>query len=113
MDKLYYSISEVAATMGVNTSTLRFWEKEFKWINPHKNARGVRLYTVDDIALLKRIQYLTRDCRYTLEGARDQLRQERREALTTLREGSYDERRIMQESLMEVRSFLVSLKETL
>lgn len=113
MEKLYYSISEVSSLLGVNASTLRFWEKEFKWLNSHKNSRGVRLYTDDDIALLRRIIYLTHDCGYTLDGARDQIRQDRREAQTTIKEGHYDERQIMQESLIEVRDFLTSLKEEL
>lgn len=113
MDKMYYGIGEVATELGVNASTLRFWETEFKWIKPHKNARGVRLYTTDDITLLKRIIYLTRDLGYTLEGAREQIKMDRHESNTLARQGSFDENVIMQNSLLELRQFLVNLKEEL
>lgn len=101
--KLYYSIGEVAAMLDVAPSVLRFWETEFDCIRPTKNRRGSRSYTEHDIELLRRIYYLTRDCGYTLEGAREQMRQRpvedpKMEAIHYLR---------------EVRKFLVDLKETL
>ena len=46
--KLYYSIGEVAEMFGVNTSLIRFWEKEFDVINPHKNKKGNRQFTKAD-----------------------------------------------------------------
>ncbi|MBQ0015741.1 MAG: MerR family transcriptional regulator [Bacteroidales bacterium] len=73
--KLYYSISEVAERLGVNASLLRYWEKEFPMLQPYKNAHGTRKYKEEDIALLQHIKYLTRDCGYTLEGAREQIKQ--------------------------------------
>ena len=62
-----------------------------------------RSYTEHDIELLRRIKYLTRDCGYTLEGAREQMRQRPIE----------DPRMELVKQLQEVRSFLVDLKETL
>ena len=101
--KLYYSIGEVAAMLDVAPSVLRFWETEFDCIHPVKNKRGTRSYTQHDIDLLRRIHYLTRDCGYTLEGAREQLRQR-----------SLDDPKMeVVHQLQEVRSFLVSLKESL
>ena len=73
-DKLYHPIGEVAEMLNVNPSLLRFWETEFPALKPHKNKKGTRFYTDDDIALLRQIYHLTRDCGYTLEGAREQLR---------------------------------------
>ena len=103
MEKLYYSIGEVAAMLDVAPSVLRFWESEFDCIKPVKNKRGTRSYTARDIELLRRIHYLTRECGYTLEGAREQMRQRPIE----------DPRMEVVKQLQEVRSFLVELKETL
>ena len=101
--KLYYSIGEVAAMLNVAPSVLRFWETEFGCIRPVKNRRGSRNYTEHDIELLRRIHYLTRDCGYTLEGAREQMRQR----------PIVDPKMEVIKNLQEVRSFLVELKETL
>ena len=101
--KLYYSIGEVAAMLNVAPSVLRFWETEFDCIHPVKNKRGTRSYTEHDIALLKRIHYLTRDCGYTLEGAREQLRARPLD----------DPKMEVIDNLNSLRRFLVDLKETL
>ncbi|MBR4229791.1 MAG: MerR family transcriptional regulator [Bacteroidales bacterium] len=101
--KLYYSIGEVAAMLGVRTSVLRFWESEFDCLKPVKTSRGARNYTNHDIELLRRIHYLTRECGYTLEGAREQMRTRPIE----------DPRMALVNSLTEVRDFLVELKEQL
>jgi DNA-binding transcriptional MerR regulator len=58
MEKLFYSISEVADMFNVNQSNLRFWEKEFKQLKPKRNAKGTRFYTPDDIQVIKQIIYL-------------------------------------------------------
>ena len=101
--KLYYSIGEVATMLGEAPSVLRFWESEFDSLRPVKNRRGVRSYTEHDIDLLRRIQYLTRQCGYTLEGARDQLRQRPVD----------DPKAELAANLATLRRFLVDLKETL
>lgn len=101
--KLYYSISEVSAMLGVAPSVLRFWETQFDTIHPVKNKRGVRSYTEHDIEVLRRVHYLTRECGYTLEGAREQMH-----ARPT------DESRMEAvRRLTEVREFLVGLKDAL
>lgn len=71
--KIFYSISEVARHLGVNTSLIRFWEKEFPQLKPRKNSRGERLYTKKDIQLLERIYHLVKVEGFTLEGARRHL----------------------------------------
>lgn len=101
--KLYYSIGEVAAMLDVAPSVLRFWETEFDCICPTKNRRGSRSYTEHDIEMLRRIHYLTRECGYTLEGAREQMRQRPVE----------DPKMEVVKNLQEVRSFLMELKDQL
>ena len=102
-NKLYYSIGEVATMLDVAPSVLRFWETEFDCIRPVKNKRGTRSYTQHDIDLLRRIHYLTRDCGYTLEGAREQMRQRPVD----------DPKMEVIKNLQEFRGFLVELKEIL
>ena len=58
MEKLYYSISEVASMFNVNQSNLRFWEKEFKQLKPRRNDKGTRFYTKDDITTIKKIIFV-------------------------------------------------------
>ena len=101
--KLYYSIGEVSELVGEPQSVLRFWETEFSSLRPTKNKRGVRSYTERDVELVKRIQYLTRECGYTLDGVRDQLR----------RRPSDDPRQEVMDNLLELRRTLLALKETL
>lgn len=73
-ERIYYSISEVSNMLGLAASALRYWETEFSMLNPHKNKRGERFYTKNDIALLRKILYLTKDKGYTLQGAKDELK---------------------------------------
>ncbi len=101
--KLYYTIGEVAEIVGEQPTVLRFWESEFKQIRPVKNKRGVRSYTAHDIDILRRIHHLTRECGYTLEGAREQMRTRPLE----------DPKMELVNNLKEVRSFLTELKEVL
>lgn len=72
--KRYYSIGEVAAMFKVNTSLIRFWENEFEFIKPHKTGKGDRLFTGDDVKNIHLIYHLLREKKYTIEGAKDYLR---------------------------------------
>ncbi|HET6566596.1 MAG TPA: MerR family transcriptional regulator [Rhodothermales bacterium] len=71
--KLYYSIGEVSEITGLDQHVLRYWETEFHELQPNKNRGGRRIYTEQDIALVRRIQQLLRDEKYTIEGARQVL----------------------------------------
>lgn len=71
--KLYYSIGEVSRAFNVNSSLIRFWEKNFDIIKPKKNKKGNRLFTNKDIENLKTIFYLVKERGYTLEGAKQAL----------------------------------------
>ena len=72
--KLYWSIGEVADELGVNTSLIRYWEKEFNTIKPKRTGKGDRSYTQKDIDQLRRIQHLVKEQGFTLQGAKEQLR---------------------------------------
>lgn len=74
LTKLYYSIGEVAAIFEVNTSLIRFWEKEFTVIQPKKNKKGNRLFTVKDIEHFNKIYQLVKEQGYTLDGAKKALK---------------------------------------
>lgn len=80
-DKLYYSIGEVAEAFGVNTSLIRFWEKEFKEIKPKKNAKGDRRFSKNDIETLQLIYHLVKERGFTLEGAKIHLREQGQQTL--------------------------------
>ena len=73
-EKRYYKIGEVAKAFDVNTSLIRFWEKEFDVIKPKKNAKGNRLFTQEDIANFKLIFNLVKENGFTLEGAKQKLK---------------------------------------
>jgi len=73
--KLYYSIGEVCERTGLEAHVLRFWESEFPELAPKKSVGGTRRYQVQDLELIRRIQHLVHEEKYTLEGARRQLRQ--------------------------------------
>ena len=70
MEKLYYSISEVAEQTGLSLSNIRFWEKEFTQLNPKRNEKGTRFYSEDDVKLIYAIKYLTENEKRTLDGVR-------------------------------------------
>jgi len=74
LSKLYYSIGEVADMFEVNTSLIRFWEKEFPTIQPKKNKKGNRLFTPKEIAKIDRIYSLVKEEGYTLDGAKKAMR---------------------------------------
>ncbi len=70
---MYYTIGEVAEMFTVNTSLIRFWEKEFKQLKPKKNSKGNRLFTPKDILLIQQIYQLVKVEGFTLEGAKKTL----------------------------------------
>ncbi len=77
--KVYYSIGEVAEMFNVNTSLIRFWEKEFDIIKPHKNKKGNRQFTKSDIDNFHLIYHLVKEKGMTLKGAQVKLKQNKTE----------------------------------
>ncbi|HEX9826952.1 MAG TPA: MerR family transcriptional regulator [Flavobacteriaceae bacterium] len=103
-EKRYYGIGEVARAFDVNTSLIRFWEKEFDILQPKKNAKGNRKFTPEDIKNLKFIYHLVKERGFTLEGAKIHLREERKKSLDTFEIIS---------KLEDVKAHLIKIKEQL
>ncbi|MCF6168304.1 MerR family transcriptional regulator [Lutibacter sp.] len=74
-EKRYYKIGEVAKAFGLNTSHIRFWEKEFDILKPKKNKKGNRLFTQEDLKNLKLIYHLVKEKGFTLEGAKSKMKE--------------------------------------
>ena len=90
-DKLYFKVGEVSAIVEVPAYVLRFWEAEFKKINPKRSSTGQRLYRKNDIDLILKIKHLLYDKKFTIQGARQYLKMtpaEKKEtsSITTLNE---------------------------
>lgn len=83
-DKLYYSIGEVASAFEVNTSLIRFWEKEFDILKPKKNAKGDRKFSKEDVANLELIYHLVKVQGFTLDGAKIRLKENKQKVLSQL-----------------------------
>ncbi len=75
IEKLYYTIGEVAQMFKVNTSHIRFWSKEFEVIRPATNKKGNRLYTQSDLENFKKIYHLVKEKGFTLKGAKSELKE--------------------------------------
>jgi len=101
IEKLYYSIGEVAKMFNVNASLIRFWEKEFDIIKPNKNKKGNRLFTQKDVDNFYVIFHLVKEKGYTLQGAKEMLKNKKVE--------TFDEAEIIN-SLTKVKDFLLDLK---
>lgn len=74
IEKLYFTIGEVAQMFNVNTSHIRFWSKEFDVIRPATNKKGNRLYTQSDLENFKKIYHLVKEKGFTLKGAKSELK---------------------------------------
>lgn len=101
IEKMYWSIGEVAEMYGVSTSLLRFWEKEFDILQPKKNRKGDRFFTQKDMENLKIIYHLVKERGFTLKGAKQQLRENKEQTVEKVR---------IIESLEKVKGFLQDLK---
>ena len=104
IEKLYYSIGEVAKIFNVNTSLIRFWEKEFDIIKPHKNKKGNRLFTPKDIDNLHLIYHLVKERGMTLKGAQKKLKENK--------EGTENNFEVVKR-LQDIRKTLVEIKENI
>jgi DNA-binding transcriptional MerR regulator len=74
INKMYYTMGEVSAMFNVNQSMIRFYEKEFDILQPKKNKKGNRLFTPEDVENLKIIFNLINERGFTLQGAREYLK---------------------------------------
>lgn len=104
IEKIYFPIGEVAEMFGVNTSLIRYWEKEFDIIKPFRNKKGNRLFTQKDIDNFHVIFHLVKERGFTLQGAREKLRMNKQDTIDTVE---------IVKSLQQIKSFLVEIKENL
>ena len=104
IEKLYYSIGEVAKIFEVNTSLIRFWEKEFDIIRPHKNKKGNRLFTQKDIDHFHLIYHLVKERGMTLKGVQKKLKENKDETQNNFE---------VVKRLQDIRQVLVDMKDTL
>ena len=74
-DKLFFKIGEVAELAGIKPHVLRYWETEFPHIKPQKSRSGQRLYRRRDLEAVLAIKHLLYDLKFTIDGARRQLRE--------------------------------------
>src|SRR5262245_18873573 len=101
--KQYYSIGEVAAMFRENQSLIRYWETEFDILQPRKNRKGDRFFRPVDIKNLLLIYDLLRRRKFTIEGAKEYLKKNKKA----------EEKFAMIQSLEKLKSFLLELKANL
>jgi len=101
--KQYYSIGDVAAMFKENTSLIRYWENEFSILKPKKNKKGDRFFRPEDVKNLKMIYHLLRERKYTIDGAKEFLKNNK----------AAGEKHEILESLQKIKSFLLELKNNL
>ncbi|MDQ6756664.1 MAG: MerR family transcriptional regulator [Bacteroidota bacterium] len=86
-----------------NASLIRYWENEFDILKPKKNSKGDRFFRPEDVKNLKLIHHLLRQRKYTIEGAKEFLKNNKTAA----------QRFEMIQSLKQLKSFLLELKASL
>ncbi len=104
IEKLYYSIGEVAEQFNVAPSLIRFWESEFEIIKPKKNRKGNRQFTREDIENVRLIYHLVKEKGFTLQGAKEMLKNDTH---------SVKDKIELLNSLKRVRSFLMEIRSKL
>jgi DNA-binding transcriptional MerR regulator len=104
VEKLFYSIGEVAEMLNVPVSTVRFWENEFDVLKPRKNKKGNRLFTAQDIKNLKIIHHLVKEKGMTLAGVKKQLSAKWEET---------DYKYEISQSLKEIKGILLDLRDSI
>ena len=102
IEKLYYSIGEVAEMFDVNTSLIRFWEKEFDIIKPKKNRKGNRLFTKEDIDNFHMIFHLVKERGMTLKGAKAKIKENKEDTINNF---------AVVKSLKKIRRLLLDISE--
>ncbi len=104
VEKLYYSIGEVAEIFGVNASLIRFWEKEFDIIKPKKNKKGNRFFTRQDIDNIQLIYHLVKEKGLTLNGAKKKIKENK--------DDTNNNHEVIK-TLTEIKTLLLEIKDSL
>ncbi|MCB0655926.1 MAG: MerR family transcriptional regulator [Saprospiraceae bacterium] len=103
LEKLYYSIGEVADMLGVSKSLIRYWESEFPTLKPSKNSKGDRRFTKKNIEQLNLIFHLVKERGFTIEGAKNEIKEGKQ---------TYEVRLEVLERLKSMRQRLEKFKDT-
>ena len=103
-ERIFHTIGDVARMFKVNTSLIRFWEKQFDILKPKKNKKGNRLFTKQDLDNLHIIYHLVKERGFKLEGAKRKLKQNKDEVVNSVE---------MVKSLKRIKGFLLDMKEAL
>lgn len=104
IEKVIFSIGEVAEMIGESASLIRYWEKEFDALKPQKNKKGNRLFTKDDIETVKLIHHLVKERGLTLKGAKQKLKENRDETIQ-----NYE----IVKRLQEIKKQLVDIRDAI
>ncbi len=110
-EKLYYKIGEVSQITGVEPYVLRYWESEFRIINPERSRSKQRLYTKKDLETILQIKRLLYEERYTIDGAKRRLMEQERNKARQLSMGFEEEH--YRKLLAEIKDDLKALKRIL
>ncbi len=106
-DKLYFKVGEVSEITEIPAYVLRFWETEFKKINPKRTPSGQRLYRRRDVELILEIKHLLYEKKFTIQGAKQYLKGSFQKAPPLSREKSYSD------LLDEIRRELKAMRKIL
>ena len=106
VQKLFYTMGEVAEMFDVNQSLIRHWEGQFSELKPKRNKKGNRLFTRQDVEYLKQIYHLVKELGMTLEGARKILKHHRDDGAVACDVE-------MMERLQKIRALLAEVREEL
>lgn len=104
IEKLYYSIGEVAEMLEVPVSTVRFWDNEFDVLKPMKNKKGNRLFTQNDLRNIRIIHHLLKEEGMTLNGVKKRMSAKWEET---------DYKYQINESLQKIKSMLLDLRDSI
>ena len=104
VEKIFYSIGEVAKHFNVNVSLIRFWEKQFDILKPKKNKKGNRMFTKKDMVNLEIIYHLVKERGFTLQGAKNKLKENKSDTIENVE---------IINKLKQLKGFLIDLKKNL
>lgn len=104
IEKLFYTIGEVAELFEVNTSLIRFWEKEFDIIKPQRNKKGNRLFTKQDVENFYIIYHLVKERGMTLDGARKKMKENKEDTINNFE---------VVKSLESIKAMLIEVRDSL
>nr|WP_321354787.1 MerR family transcriptional regulator [uncultured Draconibacterium sp.] len=104
IEKMLYSIGEVAEMFGVNVSHIRYWENQFEALKPVKNKKGNRQFTPKDLETIRMINHLVKERGLTIDGARKKLKENPEDTLNNFE---------VVKRLQDIKQELIAIKKGL